>query len=192
MNSSLESVLKLLKDAEDDDYIGEPVSQLQHALQAAYFTRQDSPENASLIAAALLHDIGHLLRDADLQYMSNLGVLNHEDKGASFLQSLGFCEEVCELVRSHVAAKRYLVSKFETYRNNLSKASQETLSYQGGLMSAEEMVKFESRPHFRIYLKIRHFDDAAKKKDFPVPDLDAYIPVLEKVCDDKRCVLEKT
>jgi len=43
-------------------YFGEPVSMLEHGLQAAHFARVDGAAPV-LIVAALLHDIGHLLED---------------------------------------------------------------------------------------------------------------------------------
>jgi predicted HD phosphohydrolase len=41
-------------------YFGEPVSQREHALQTAHLADQKGGPD-SLIVAALLHDIGHLL-----------------------------------------------------------------------------------------------------------------------------------
>lgn len=43
------------------DYVGEPVSQEEHALQTAHFARQDRPEDPGFYVAALLHDVGHLM-----------------------------------------------------------------------------------------------------------------------------------
>ena len=181
MKENIETICTLLKKAAEQDYIGEQVSQLEHALQAAYFASQDSPNKPELIIASLLHDIGHLVIDERTEYMDDLGVRYHEDTGALFLKKLGFKEEVCDLVESHVAAKRYLVSKHDSYRERLSDASRQTLEHQGGFMSKEEVLEFERRSNFKDALKVRHFDDAAKKLDFAVPDLEAYIPLLEQM-----------
>ena len=43
-------------------YSGEPVSQLEHALQSAQAAERDGANDA-LVCAALLHDVGHLLND---------------------------------------------------------------------------------------------------------------------------------
>lgn len=174
----LEMIIEILKKASSRGYIGEPVSQLEHALQAAYFASQDSPQDKPLIAAALLHDIGHLVCDETTQYMDEWGVLNHESLGADFLRKIGFRQEVCDLVRSHVLAKRYLVSKFESYRLKLSEASLQTLKFQGGIMSFQEIENFEANPLCKSMIKIRYFDDAAKKTDFEVPPLESYLTLL--------------
>ncbi len=182
MKPSVKTVVSILQTASVQGYIGEPVSQLEHALQAAYFASQDSPNHPSLIVAALLHDIGHLVVDAKTEFMAELGVLHHEETGALFLKNLGFNDEVSNLVKLHVAAKRYLVSKFDVYKERLSEASRKTLDYQGGFMSLEELHEFEQQAYFKDALKIRHFDDAAKKTDFKVPDLEFYLPLLNQVC----------
>ncbi len=61
--------------------------------------------------------------------MGNLGVLKHEEIGAEVLKNIGFDDKVCELVKNHVNAKRYLVSKDPKYYENLSEASKGTLNY---------------------------------------------------------------
>ena len=45
-----------------EQYTGEPVTQLEHALQTAWLAEQDGASDA-LVTAALLHDLGHLLHD---------------------------------------------------------------------------------------------------------------------------------
>ena len=55
-------IIRLMRTRGGESYFGEPVSQLEHALQAAWFATQAN-STPSLVAAALLHDIGHLLHD---------------------------------------------------------------------------------------------------------------------------------
>jgi putative nucleotidyltransferase with HDIG domain len=110
------------------DYIGEPISQLQHALQCATFAR-DSGADDEVIIGALLHDIGHIC-DLDAQKMGNVGVEKHETLGGNYLRNLGFSSRVVRLVEGHVLAKRYLTYKNPTYYQRLSEASRETLRYQ--------------------------------------------------------------
>ena len=43
-------------------YSGEPVTQLEHALQTAHFAEQSGADD-ELVTACLLHDLGHLLND---------------------------------------------------------------------------------------------------------------------------------
>ena len=64
------------KRAEDADYIGESISQLQHALQAAYKATLHIPYNEELIIAALLHDIAQLLKDKYDLIGNKFGVFN--------------------------------------------------------------------------------------------------------------------
>lgn len=42
----------------------------------------------------------------------NVGRVGHERIGSEYLRSLGFSPSVCQLVESHVAAKRYSSSFF--------------------------------------------------------------------------------
>ncbi len=88
-------------------YAGEPVTQTEHALQAA-LQAEESGADAALITAALLHDVGHLLHDLD-EDCADEGIDDkHEALGAQWLsQHFGF--EVVEPVRLHVAAKRVSV-----------------------------------------------------------------------------------
>jgi [1-hydroxy-2-(trimethylamino)ethyl]phosphonate dioxygenase len=68
----------------ESSYFGEPVSQLEHALQTAHFARRDSAPDY-LIAAALLHDVGHLVQDLP-EDIANHGIdARHEDIGESWL-----------------------------------------------------------------------------------------------------------
>ncbi|HEX4148408.1 MAG TPA: HD domain-containing protein, partial [Pirellulales bacterium] len=59
-HATTSEILRLFREQGDSQYGGEAVSQLEHALQAAWFAERENAEPA-LIAAALLHDVGHLL-----------------------------------------------------------------------------------------------------------------------------------
>ena len=158
----------------NNGYIGEEVSQLEHATQAALLAEEENPYKTpyrrELILASFLHDIGHLLcfEDDTIEKMGNLGVKKHEDLGADYLFSLGYSSVVCELVRNHIKTKRYLISKNEDYYNNLSEASKRTYQYQGGKLNIQEIEEFENSPYFKYHLKLRDYDDRAKSTD---PDL---------------------
>ena len=65
-------------------------------------------------------------------------------------------------MRLHVAAKRYLCSKYPDYENKLSPTSRKSYHDQGGKMSNEELVQFESEPHYKKALALREWDDSAK------------------------------
>ena len=177
-------ILTLLKSAERSGYIGEPVSQLEHALQAAHFAREaGAPDSA--ILAALLHDIGHLCAPEDADEMSGLGVLDHEGIGARWLAQLGFSDDVCELVRGHVQAKRYLTHRNPEYLRRLSDASRGTLEFQGGPMTETEATAFERDPRFKLKLAVRTWDERAKVVGLLVPGLETYAPALNALCGSR-------
>ena len=165
--------LKALYDEQgDQDYIGEPVSQREHALQAAAHARASGAPEAAVLAA-LLHDVGHLQYPKQ-DSMAGFGTRAHEVLGAHFLASLGFSAKVSALVQRHVDAKRYQVARSETYRAGLSQASQQTLHFQGGAMTLPERQAFEADPHFELALRVRHWDELAKAPRATVPEFEAY------------------
>ncbi len=149
------------------EYIGEEVSQLEHALQAASWAKT-AREPPHLIMAALCHDVGHLLMLAghDLEPMEGLGAHKHAVAGAEWLEKeLGVGKEVTDPVRLHVAAKRYQAYKIPRYAtDHLSPASRRTLELQGGPMSWEEVKQFERHPRYHEALRVRAYDNAAKVK----------------------------
>ena len=162
--------LNLLKKYGDNGYIGEDVTQLQHAFQCAMFAEDDSDvdNKNDFILGCLFHDIGHLLcyDNPEMEKMSDLGVMNHEKVGADYLRSLGYNENVCELVENHINTKRYLISTDPNYYNNLSEASKQTFEYQGGKLSNEEINSFKQNKLFKYHLKLRTYDDQAKSTEY--------------------------
>lgn len=176
------------------DYIGEPVSILEHSLQGGYFAMREiestssssSSHDEEFILAALFHDIGHVLGlEAQLEMqMDGCGIMHHEDVGGDFLHSVGFSRRVCELVRNHVQAKRYLCYSKPDYYNDLSEASKTTLRFQGGPMGEEEGRAFEQHRLFHDILLLRKMDEAAKVEanvGLPdLPSLDAYTDMIER------------
>jgi len=152
--------IDLLSGAAQLDYIGEPVSQLEHALQTAELARKAHAPDTEVLAA-LLHDIGHWC-DPKAKAMASLGAVDHEQVGAQFIRARGLAPEVAELVELHVRAKRYLVARDEAYRARLSAASLATLAYQGGPMNGTEIDDFERHPLMVPALRLRAWDEAAK------------------------------
>ncbi len=165
MKGSIKKVFELYNDFGDANYIGEKISQLEHATQAAMAAQKDN-QPYNVVIAAFLHDIGHLVKIGDLEeQMGNVGVKTHEKIGANFLREYGFPEDLCKMVESHVKAKKYLVAKYPDYVNRLSIASQSSLKFQGGAMNEREMRQFEDDPLFDYYIKLREYDDIAKNDD---------------------------
>ncbi len=175
--TAVDTVIEILVAAEAAEYIGEPVSQLEHGLQAAALA-QRAGQPTTVVLAALLHDIGHLI-DPSAPAMDGLGVVDHEGLGAHFLRQLGFSDDVCHLVRSHVQGKRYLCYRKAGYYDALSPASRGTLEWQGGPMDGDEARAFEADPWFETILRMRVFDDRAKSTEASVPPLESYRPLIE-------------
>lgn len=152
------------------DYIGEPVSQIEHMSQAAQWAMVEGFDD-EVVLAAFFHDIGHLCGQGG-ENMGGYGVVSHERLGADYLRRLGFSERLAKLVEYHVQAKRYLTFSQPGYYARLSEASRRTLGYQGGVMSAEEARAFEQDPLCAVSLRMRHWDEQAKAMHVPLLDLE--------------------
>lgn len=161
-----------------DAYFGEPVTQLEHALQTAQLAEQAGADRETIIAA-FLHDIGHLLPVSDtVGYMDGYGTVDHERLGADYLRGLGYSEKTAQLIENHVNAKRYLTAKCMDYFERLSEASLRTLEFQGGPMSADEAARFERHPYFDQILQMRRWDEQAKIPGLPTPDMAHYLSLI--------------
>ena len=143
--------------------LGEEVSQLEHALQCAWFAQQDNAPR-HIVVAALLHDIGHLLTYDEIEAHPEDKERNgyHEKVGAHFLAQ-HFTNDIVKPVRLHVAAKRYQVSTQAAYRASLSEASHHSFLLQGGMMDASTCHAFESSPWFTDALLLRKYDELGKQ-----------------------------
>jgi len=152
---------------------------LEHALEAAWFATQ-AASAPTLIAAALLHDIGHLLHDLPENVADDGVDTRHEEAGYEWLLAR-FGPAVAEPVRLHVAAKRYLCRVDPDYYALLSPASVQSLALQGGLFTDEEVRDFERLPWHRDAVQLRRWDDAAKQPGRAVPGLEDYRRLLDRV-----------
>lgn len=152
------------------------INQIQHGLQAAWLAEQ-AGDPPSLIAAALVHDIGHMLHELG-ESPAEEGIDDrHEDVGHAFLAER-FGPDVTEPVRLHVAAKRYLCGKEADYFAKLSRDSVLSLSLQGGPMTDDEIVAFEQLPHWREAVRLRRYDEGAKVKNLVTPPLSHFMPYV--------------
>ncbi|WP_299793007.1 phosphonate degradation HD-domain oxygenase [Ramlibacter sp.] len=159
-------------------YSGEPVSQLEHALQSAALAQADGAAEP-LVAAALLHDIGHLLNDQG-ETPTARGIDDlHQFHGAHWLKPL-FGPDVSEPVRLHVAAKRYLCAVRPGYQQALSADSQRSLALQGGTFSASGAEAFSRNPHAEAAVSLRLWDDRAKVAGLATPTLQDLLPLLAR------------
>jgi phosphonate degradation associated HDIG domain protein len=172
----LVQIHQLLEGKADGRYGLHDVTQRQHALQAAMFAERDG-HPAPLIAAGLLHDVGHLVHDLG-QNPAEQGIDDrHEQLGHDFLVQW-FGPEVTEPVRLHVAAKRFLCATEADYFAKLSRDSVLSLSLQGGPMSDAETAAFRALPHWQEAVQLRRYDEMAKVKDLPTPPAARFLPFV--------------
>ena len=165
----VEEVFGLYQQYGADDYIGEPVSQIEHMSQAAERAIAEGFDD-EVVLAAFFHDIGHLCAEG-AENMGGYGVVSHERLGADYLREAGFSERMARLVEYHVQAKRYLTLREPGYFERLSEASRRTLEYQGGVMTEAEAEVFERDPLCAVSLRMRQWDELAKERAVPVMDL---------------------
>lgn len=157
-------------------HYGEAVTQLDHALQTAHHARSAGDTDA-LVAAALLHDIGHLLQKRG-EDAADRGIdTQHERIGAAWLAQ-GFGSQVTEPVRLHVEAKRYLATRSPGYVDALSPASLQSLALQGGPMREQEADAFETIPTFDEAVKLRLYDEQGKVEGTALAPMAAYRDLL--------------
>ncbi|EJM87507.1 MULTISPECIES: phosphonate degradation HD-domain oxygenase [unclassified Pseudomonas] len=166
----IDEVFGLYERFGDSDYIGEPVSQIEHMSQAAQLAMAEGFDD-EVVLAAFFHDIGHICADS-APNMGGFGVVSHERLGADYLRRAGFSERMARLVEYHVQAKRYLTVKEPGYYERLSEASRRTLEYQGGVMTPAEAEAFEQDPLCAVSLRMRQWDELAKEMNVPLLDLD--------------------
>ena len=161
-------------------YLGESVTMSEHMLQCAMLAET---QNASdeMIAAALLHDVGHFSNDFPKDAFEQSIDNRHEEAGAALLAPV-FPDLVVDCVRHHVAAKRYLCAVDASYFSMLSEASVHTLQLQGGAMSADETLAFEEQAHLGSILQVRRWDESSKIAAKPTPPFDHYLPLIRRVC----------
>ena len=165
------------------EYLGEPVTQASHMLQAAALAQQCGAPPA-LVAAALLHDVGHFTSAVSGHDLMRGTDNRHSEAGADWLTQW-FGPEVTEPVRLHVAAKRYLCAVEPGYAETLSAASVCTLAVQGGPMNAAERARFEANAYAHDALRLRRWDDAAKDPAARPPAFGYYQPMLRHLLRDQ-------
>ncbi len=165
-------------------HYGEDVTQLEHALQTAHHAKMDDAP-AALVAAALLHDVGHLMQKMG-EDAADRGVdTRHEHISAGYL-ARAFGPEVTEPIRLHVAAKRYLVTTRPDYLESLSQASLQSLALQGGPMNPAEVEAFLAEPAAQAALRLRSYDEAGKVQGAEMSGFETYRALLLDLIDRRN------
>jgi phosphonate degradation associated HDIG domain protein len=171
----VDRILELYAERGAEQYGGEAVSQLEHALQAAALAQSERAPEA-MVAAALLHDVGHLL-DLTEDGRGFHEDDRHETRGAEFLRS-SFVGAVVDTVALHVAAKRYLCAVEPSYRRGLSRASMRSLELQGGPLSSDGCKLFRREACWDAAVRVRRWDDLAKVPGRAIPPLASHRTLL--------------
>ena len=174
----IEEILALLETRGAAQYGSEAVSQLEHALQCASLA-EEAGSTRELVAASLLHDLGHLLSEAPHESGRDVDDV-HQYLAIPFLRGV-FPAAVLEPIRLHVDAKRFLCRAVPGYWDTLSLASKHSLELQGGTCTPSEAKRFLERPFARDAVALRRWDDLAKVPGKPTPGLPHYAALLSEL-----------
>ena len=156
-------------------YIGEKVTISEHMIQSAMIAEKAKSPN-SLICSCLLHDYGHFILENPDELVKKKVDGKHEYIGYEYLKKF-FSKDVVEPIKYHVLAKRYL-ARDKKYFNSLSDASKTSLKLQGGVLSAKESKEFKKREFFKHSVKLRKFDEVAKRTDIKIKSIVDYKDLL--------------
>lgn len=179
MGMHIDQIVQLYRTAGAARYGMEAIDQERHAMQCALLA-QESGASDELVAAALLHDIGHLLTATLPEGAAHKDDL-HEYRGLPFLRG-EFPDAVLEPMRLHVAAKRYLCATDPAYFHGLSEASRHSLALQGGPFDVPGAAAFIAQPHAAAAVALRRWDDHAKSPTRATPGWAHWRAVLERAC----------
>lgn len=170
---SIDDIETLFNRRGGEQYSGEPVTQLEHALQTAALAEAAGADD-ELVTACLLHDLGHLLQDLG-ETPTLRGVDDvHQYAALPFLRGL-FGDRVLGGIQLHVDAKRYLCATRPAYHDSLSDDSKRSLKLQGGIFSADEAAAFIARPGAADAVQLRLWDDLAKTAGAATPPLSHFL-----------------
>ena len=156
-------------------YIGEKVTMTEHMIQTAMLAEK-AKCSSNLICSSLLHDYGHFILENPEAMVNKMKNGKHEEVGFKFLKRY-FIKEVLGPIKYHVKAKRYL-ARNDKYFRLLSKASKVSLKLQGGIMDKREAKLFEKNEFFEEAVKLRKFDEAAKKFGLKIKGINEYKNLL--------------
>jgi phosphonate degradation associated HDIG domain protein len=173
----VEGLLEVMEFFGGITYFDSGVTQVEHALQTATLAQQAGAAD-SLVVAALLHDVGHLMideHDAKGDFLHS--DLRHEAAGARLLNRC-FGPDIVVPVSLHVRAKRYLVKVEPQYAAMLSPPTRRSLLVQGGPLSSQEAASFAALPYADAAIALRRWDDHAKVPGEAVPRLRDFVPLV--------------
>jgi len=164
-----------------ESYLGEEVTMSEHMLQGALLAEESGADDR-MIAAALLHDIGHYTGEFPEDALAE-GTNNYHDEAGAAVLAPFFPGLVTDCVRHHVAAKRYLCATDPGYFDRLTPASVHSLKLQGGPMNEAEVAAFRQNPNLEAILQVRFWDEEGKVRGRTTPSFSHYAPLLQRVVD---------
>ena len=156
-------------------YIGEKVTMSEHMIQTAMLAEKTN-SSSNLVCSSLLHDYGHFILESPDDLVDKNKDGKHEDIGYEFLKKY-FVKDVIGPIKYHVKAKRYLARE-EKYYKLLSEASKISLKLQGGALNNKEAKEFENNKFFKNSIKLRKFDEVAKKYGIKIKSINEYKNLL--------------
>ena len=173
MALTLADIEQLFAQKGGEQYTGEPVTQLEHALQTALQAENEGADD-TLVTAALLHDLGHLLHELG-ETPSARGINDeHQYRAIPFLRGL-FPGELLGAISQHVDAKRYLCATRADYFGNLSSDSRRSLQLQGGVFDAAQAKVFIAQKGAPEAVRLRIWDDLAKTAGLETPPVSHFL-----------------
>ncbi|MFN0070419.1 MAG: HD domain-containing protein [Chloroflexota bacterium] len=168
MTLSTERILRLA-DWIAADGMAEPAIGLlafEHAIQTAELATRAGADD-ELLVAALLHDVGHAEG-------------GHEHgQWAQIHLAEWFSDRTLWLIEHHITAKRYVCTVEPEYHARLSVDSQQSLRLQGGTLPAEEATVFSQHIWFDDAMRLRRWDDSAKRGGWLPRRFESYSELIE-------------
>ncbi|OZI33840.1 hypothetical protein CAL29_09655 [Bordetella genomosp. 10] len=180
MGLTLDQIANLFHLTGDLPYGNTAVTQAEHARQTAALALA---ENAapSLVTAALLHDLGHLI----IQHPDTVRIegadYKHQYFVLPFLRDL-FGPDVLEPIRLHVEAHRYLCFVEPDYLGPRNSAARRALDLAGGVFDAPQASEFSALPWAPEAIRLRRWDDQACRIGAePPPPLSYFLEIAAGV-----------
>jgi phosphonate degradation associated HDIG domain protein len=177
--STLDELATLFTRRGGEQYSGEPVTQLEHALQCAAWAEAEGADD-ELVTAALLHDLGHLTQDLGATPTLRGIDDQHQTAALPFLSGL-FGKRVLGAIGLHVDAKRYLCATRPGYHDGLSDDSKRSLVLQGGVFDEAGCAVFIARPGAADAVRVRIWDDRAKTPDAATPPFEHFLSRARRI-----------
>ena len=176
---AIDDIARLFAERGHEQYSGEPVTQLEHALQTALQAEAEGADDA-LVTASLLHDLGHLLHDlGDTPSLRGVDDV-HQYRALPFLRGV-FEDRVLDGIKLHVDAKRYLCAIDSGYYAALSDDSKRSLALQGGVFADGQAAVFIAQPGAADAVRLRRWDDMAKVAGLATPSLEHFLMRASRV-----------